>query len=200
MAKCKCQSCGGEMDLKDDQNILFCPYCGSKEIIRNVINIENYNVSSNVLDADTMFENWLITRTERLEQDFKYYYASDPRIRLLDIHSLVPHSRLELWYDLNAYNHLKHLVEEYKRLVDEFLVGERFGKYRDPFLLDIESPRKMLANYEENLRQKEIEEEHKRIQAIADAELDKKVSVVMTIVGLAIIGLIVWGVICLTRI
>ena len=59
MAKCKCQSCGGEMDLKDDQNILFCPYCGSKEILRNVINIENYNVSSNVLDADTMFENWL---------------------------------------------------------------------------------------------------------------------------------------------
>ena len=28
-----CQKCGGTMDFYDKQNVLFCAYCGSKEII-----------------------------------------------------------------------------------------------------------------------------------------------------------------------
>ena len=29
----KCKSCGGVLNLSDDKEILFCPYCGSKELI-----------------------------------------------------------------------------------------------------------------------------------------------------------------------
>ena len=29
----KCKACGGSLDIKDGQNVLMCPYCGSKELI-----------------------------------------------------------------------------------------------------------------------------------------------------------------------
>lgn len=29
----KCKSCGGILDLSQDREILFCPYCGSRELI-----------------------------------------------------------------------------------------------------------------------------------------------------------------------
>lgn len=29
----RCKSCGGSLDIKDGQNVLMCPYCGSKELI-----------------------------------------------------------------------------------------------------------------------------------------------------------------------
>lgn len=29
----KCKSCGGVLNLSDNREILFCPYCGSKELI-----------------------------------------------------------------------------------------------------------------------------------------------------------------------
>lgn len=31
--KLKCEECGGIMDINEDKKILFCPYCGSKELI-----------------------------------------------------------------------------------------------------------------------------------------------------------------------
>ena len=38
---------------------------------------------SNILDADTMFENWVASRDpetrRQLVKDFEYYYATDPR-------------------------------------------------------------------------------------------------------------------------
>ena len=44
---------------------------------------------SNILDADTMFENWVATRDpetrRRLVNDFKYYYAADPRNEYIDM-------------------------------------------------------------------------------------------------------------------
>lgn len=29
----KCKTCGGVLDMSNDREILFCPYCGSKELI-----------------------------------------------------------------------------------------------------------------------------------------------------------------------
>lgn len=174
MAKCKCQSCGGEMDLKDDQNILFCPYCGSKEILRNVINIENYNVSSNVLDADTMFENWLITHEDRLRKDFAYYYATDPRNEFILVSNVAYWPLLSTWDSLEEYERLKQRIDTYEKMADKFLVGERFGKYRNTYSADIMIKKREIEKYEENLRQKEIEEEHKRIEAVMKEEEQKK--------------------------
>lgn len=29
----RCKSCGGVLDANNDREILFCPYCGSKELV-----------------------------------------------------------------------------------------------------------------------------------------------------------------------
>ena len=29
----RCKACGGILDINDDREIAFCPYCGSKELI-----------------------------------------------------------------------------------------------------------------------------------------------------------------------
>lgn len=29
----RCQVCGGHLDVNEGQEILFCPYCGSKELV-----------------------------------------------------------------------------------------------------------------------------------------------------------------------
>ena len=79
MISCKCPSCGAELDFDTSRDYMFCSYCGGKVLKQNVVHIENINVSTGILDADTMFENWLITRDKRLQDDFKYYYATDKR-------------------------------------------------------------------------------------------------------------------------
>lgn len=30
-----CKNCGATMEVDEDKNILYCPYCGSKELIEN---------------------------------------------------------------------------------------------------------------------------------------------------------------------
>lgn len=38
----RCKHCDGVLDVNDDQNILFCPYCGSKELVleSDVVKVE----------------------------------------------------------------------------------------------------------------------------------------------------------------
>ena len=31
----KCKNCGATMEVDDDKSIVFCPYCGSKELIED---------------------------------------------------------------------------------------------------------------------------------------------------------------------
>lgn len=89
LVACKCPQCGADLEFDESREIMFCQYCGSKILKTNVIQNVTNNITNNIqadnvnvsghLDADTMFENWLITKNVTLVRDFDYYYATDPR-------------------------------------------------------------------------------------------------------------------------
>ena len=130
LVKAQCTNCGGTLDVDSGKEAAVCPYCDTPYIVEKAINLFQTNTTINnklimnnptvnvsgYLDADTMFENWLVTRDYKLEQDFAYYYATDPR---------------------NEFLKSKHLLssnpEEYIKLANKFLVGQRYEKYRSSF-------------------------------------------------------------------
>ena len=81
---------------------------------------------------------------------------------------------LSTWDSLEEYERLKQRIDTYEKMADKFLVGERFGKYRNTYSADIMIKKREIEKYEENLRQKEIEEEHKRIEVVMKEEEQKK--------------------------
>ena len=45
----RCKDCGGILDVDETQNIMFCPYCGSKELI-----LESDEVKKERIKYETM--------------------------------------------------------------------------------------------------------------------------------------------------
>ena len=89
----KCVNCGGLLEVDESKEAAVCPFCNTPYIVEKAVNLyktehnvnisvadANINISNGKLDADTMFENWLVTRSNRLREDFEYYYATDQRL------------------------------------------------------------------------------------------------------------------------
>ncbi len=98
LVACKCPQCGADLEFDESRDTMFCQYCGSKILKTNVIQNVTNNITNNIradnvnvsgqLDADKMFENWLITKNVTLVRDFDYYYATDPRREYIRAYSL----------------------------------------------------------------------------------------------------------------
>lgn len=154
-----CSRCSGLMQYVPEKNMLKCPFCGNEEPLEQMINVENLNVTSGVLDADTMFENWLVTKDGRLERDFKYYYATDPR-----------NEYFGEWKKASELEKSRKSIENYAKVIGKYLVGERFGKYRNSELENLEKYKQELQKQEELKKQKEREWEEKAIKYAKDKQ------------------------------
>lgn len=64
--KLKCSSCGADLEYNEDKQIIFCPYCGSKEL---VIEDDTRHIIANTYlkakDKDNKHEEEL----EKIKQD-----------------------------------------------------------------------------------------------------------------------------------
>lgn len=56
----KCKSCNGTMEMDEERPILFCPYCGSKELVE-----ESDDVIKARIDANTRLKE----TEKKLEQE-----------------------------------------------------------------------------------------------------------------------------------
>ena len=64
--KLKCKECGGIMDRDENRPILYCPYCGSKELVE-----ESDEVTKARIEAST--------RLKQNEQELSYKEKSDKK-------------------------------------------------------------------------------------------------------------------------
>lgn len=54
IVKLTCEDCGGTMDINSNQNVIVCPFCGSKKIIleSDEVKIAKAEVEKRQLDKD----------------------------------------------------------------------------------------------------------------------------------------------------
>lgn len=81
--KLKCSSCGADLEYNEDKQIIFCPYCGSKEL---VIEDDTRHIIANTYlkakDKDNKHEEEL----EKIKQDNAFKtLKEDNRNRLIMI-------------------------------------------------------------------------------------------------------------------
>lgn len=55
----KCKDCNGTLDISEDQEIIFCPYCGSKNLIieSDEVKIERIKAENKRQMAKDRYEN-----------------------------------------------------------------------------------------------------------------------------------------------
>lgn len=58
--KLKCQSCDATMEYKADENIMFCPYCGSKNLV-----VESDKVKVTKIKKDIVVEKQNLEKEKR---------------------------------------------------------------------------------------------------------------------------------------
>lgn len=51
MISLKCNECGGILDVDDQKKVLFCPYCGSKELLVESDAVKIEQIRSNTYQA-----------------------------------------------------------------------------------------------------------------------------------------------------
>lgn len=131
LVKAQCTNCGGALDVDDAKDAAICPFCNTPFIVEKAVNLykteivangATINVSQTALDADTMFENWLVTRTSKLAEDFNYFYATDPRNEFI---------KLSIILNNDLFNIGKDGVNRAIELANRFLSTPRFTKYKD---------------------------------------------------------------------
>ena len=141
LVKAQCTNCGGTLEVDNSKDAAICPYCNTPYIVDQAINkfnVSNANINiqganinvSGHLDADTMFENWLVTKDERLKNDFLYYYATDPRKEYFTI-----------WTD-NGFLNPNIDPDKAEEIINRCLIGPRYASYRDEMLAKISKMRK----------------------------------------------------------
>jgi len=172
-----CPSCGAQLQVDASQESAFCNYCGTQYIVEKAI--QNYYVTQNItnnnfingatvnvgqMDADTMFENWLVSKNYKLVQDFEYYYATDPRIEFMKLYELI-------W----RVESLSTDIVKYIDFINKFLIGERFEKYKTNELnIANERYKYSIAREQEVAMYKAQQDEAKR-QTEQKKEIEKKV-------------------------
>lgn len=130
LVKAQCTNCGGNLEVDNTKEAAICPFCNTPYVVEKAINqfnvsnsrirVEKANINiTNTLDADTMFENWLVSGNMQLEKDFMYYYATDPRVEYIELWNKV--------FDKYDYKDAKRIEE----LIPEIFVGDRFGRYKE---------------------------------------------------------------------
>lgn len=67
MIKLQCQECNGVMDVKEDSNVICCPYCGSKKLI-----IDNDPVKIEKIKSETAIEQAKIKKDVELDKHQTY--------------------------------------------------------------------------------------------------------------------------------
>ena len=130
LIKAQCTNCGAALEVEQDKDAAICPYCNTPYVVEKAINLYQTHVIANGatinisdrLDADTMFENWLVTHDYALARDFKYYYATDERNAYIDMYNKVKKERDDASYH-------DELLEA-KDLAEKLITGERYEKYR----------------------------------------------------------------------
>ena len=135
IVKAQCTNCGGNLEVDNSKDAAICPFCNTPYVVQQAIN--KFNVSSasinvqsaniNVsghLDADTMFENWVVTNDSELRKDFKYYYATDPRNEYMDMWGVTDSYGNRL---LKVRN--RETLEKLEPMVEQFFTNDRFYKY-----------------------------------------------------------------------
>lgn len=186
-----CNKCGGLMKYFPEKNMLKCDFCGNEEPLEQMINVENLNVSSGVLDADTMFENWLVGMNNKLLDDYKYRYAKDVG-RIAFMRALFGAQNLSVDFKQNVNNSIEdsyagnpritELSESFRDeiqnlipLINKYLVGERFGKYHSKYMGDM---KRQLAEIDSALQ------EYKQWQQsyLQKRKKEKSASIISTIV------------------
>lgn len=195
MATCKCQACGGEMEYNENQNILCCPFCGSKDILRNYVSVQNVNinVSSGALDAETLFENWITLEYEKrttntkkqqeaIANELNVKYTTHPLRRYIQIRN-----------DLQYYTVDRNTLYEFRAMIDRYMVGERLGKYRNGELSVYEASRQRIVQFEMNngISNPEVAELKRQIAETVKQEKKEQarqaLNNIMLIVGIGII-------------
>lgn len=130
LIKAQCTNCGAALEVDQDKDAAICPFCNTPYIVEKAVNLYHTQIIANGatinisdrLDADTMFENWLVTRDYSLARDFKYYYATDVRNTYIDMYNKVKKER----DDASYYDELL----EAKDLAEKLITGDRYEKYR----------------------------------------------------------------------
>ena len=151
----KCVNCGGLLEVDESKEAAVCPFCNTPYIVEKAVNLyktehnvnisvadANINISNGKLDADTMFENWLVTRSNRLREDFEYYYATDQRLDYFKKYDRAVFCVNQLSnirnLDVNTLSNYVKEITDYLALTENILVGPRFEKYlqaeKDQFL------------------------------------------------------------------
>ena len=147
LVKAQCTSCGANLEVDESKEAAICPFCNTPYVVEKAINqfqvnnaklnIQNANINvSGILDADTMFENWLVSRDSRLKEDFQYYYATDERCKYVNDRTS-PHKIPDLCKIDELYAHVSEL-NEYIELVKKFCAGPKLGKYLDKELASLQ--------------------------------------------------------------
>ena len=88
LVKAQCTNCGGMLEVDSTKDAAMCPFCNTPYVVEkaiNLFNVNNSNISvqnatinmNSILDADTMFENWIINGNDQYIKDYEYYYATD---------------------------------------------------------------------------------------------------------------------------
>lgn len=160
LVKAQCTNCGGTLDVDSSKEAAVCPYCNTAYIVEKAINqyrishanitVQNATISMQP-DADTLFENWLITKDRKIRDDFARSYATDPRYAMIDLYTRC--------YALHSYTPWNmEEIDRYEAYAKSFLTGPRFGKYLSPTLNFCKKEREMCA-YDERRREQEKAEE-----------------------------------------
>ena len=131
----KCKNCGGELMFGEAAKMYVCINCNTPYVYDAM--------PDGVLDADTMFENWLVSRDAKLKEDFRYYYATDERC----------------WYMETCRNVYDGNIVKLRSFILNFFTGPRFGKYLET---EMDMVDKLYNEYLGRQREKKEQEEERR--------------------------------------
>ena len=157
LEKAQCTNCGGLLEVDQSKDAAICPFCNTPYIVEKAINLykteiiangSTINISQTALDADTMFENWLVNRNPKLEEDLRYYYAADPRNEYIEICK-------SLKTDLFAVG--KNGVDRAIDLANIILSNQRFSKYKEKELSVLNGYQMQIDGYRRRLHNQRID-------------------------------------------
>ena len=173
LVKAQCTNCGGNLEVDGSKDAVVCPFCNTPFVVEKAVNqykttnsttnniVANgaqINVSQGLLDADTMFENWLARPTTALVNDFNHYYTTDPRNEFVNVVNTLGYENgfCKGWmYDNNAkWDEYKEHITSAKKYAEEFLAGPRFEQYADNMEV-IKQAEKNFKDHEEDVKKQE---------------------------------------------
>lgn len=70
-----CKDCGGTLDVNEDQNVVFCPYCGSKKLIveSDEVKKERLKLESKLVDRQMKIDEREAMRQEKKDNQKQLY-------------------------------------------------------------------------------------------------------------------------------